>query len=535
MIASCGPLLVLGLGTDLLAVLRPQAADALEPLVAHRLITPLLLAAQLAFPLGLGGAVLRGGAFGVDRLVRRALVTAGIWLALLAAYGLALDAAWRADGPLRFLLGAAWPAAILLCAAIAGSFWPLQAALRATLERALFRDTYALPQALALLGNEALPLTTLPPLVGTVLDRLGRLLDLEWATIELVRATEPLLAYRWGQTVSPSLPTHRVTLQGTAGPLGILAVGPKGHDRELRTEDRQLLDTLAPILGLAIERTMLGAQLQSRVDRLERAEADLRALTRRVVAVQEEERRRLALDLHDDAIQPLARLARRLGDTARDGDAATDRLHALALDALAGLRAACGALRPPHLDEAGLPEALRALARATVAGTTLDVRVADSTVDPAALDPALALALYRVAQEALANTAKHAPGATTVRIALTALPPGDAGTAAALQLAIRDDGPGLGAAVGLGPVTPGAFGGLGLLGMAERVAPWGGTVTVTTPATGGTIVLARVPLHAGIDAIGTGTAAPDPAATHPRSDKIGERSGAPAGYPAETR
>jgi len=65
--------------------------------------------------------------------------------------------------------------------------------------------------------------------------------------------------------------------------------------------------------------------------------------------------------------------------------------------------------------------------------------------------------------------------------------------------------------------------------MAERVAAWDGAVTVTTPATGGTIVRVRVPLHAGLDAVGTGTAAPDPAATYPCGDGIGDRSGARAG------
>ncbi len=49
--------------------------------------------------------------------------------------------------------------------------------------------------------------------------------------------------------------------------------------------------------------------------------------------------------------------------------------------------------------------------------------------------------------------------------------------------------------------------------MTERVAPWGGTVTVTTAATGGTIVLARVPLHASLDAAGTGATASDSAVT----------------------
>ena len=219
-------------------------------------------------------------------------------------------------------------------------------------------------------------------------------------------------------------------------------------------------------------------ELAARVDERTR---DLRALATRLDEVIETERRRLARELHDDLGQELTALRLEI-DTrrahARDGDLASlDRMAAGVQRAHDGVRAILESLRPRILDEEGLDAAIRWLAgrlqeRAGWA-CELDLRLA------APVDDATALVAFRIAQEALTNTAKHASAA---RVAVSLASEGGW-----LSLTIHDDGP-----RGGGAVTPGR----GLTGMLERALSVGGELRVTPGSPSGTTVHARLPLRA---------------------------------------
>ena len=215
-----------------------------------------------------------------------------------------------------------------------------------------------------------------------------------------------------------------------------------------------------------------------------RAEDEARDLNGRLITAHEDERARLAHALHDDVTQRLALLAidagskeKGLSDTIagqamrsmrRDLVQLSEDVHALSY-----------ALHPAILEDLGLIEALKAeCARfGAVEGIPTSFRATDDVDQPT---PALSLCLYRVAQEALRNVARHS-GASSVEIALRAIGGG-------LELAVRDNG------VGFDPSRKQSRPSLGLAGMRQRLALVDGELLIKSAPGGGTSIVARAPL-----------------------------------------
>ncbi|MCK2214079.1 histidine kinase [Actinomadura sp. ATCC 31491] len=212
-----------------------------------------------------------------------------------------------------------------------------------------------------------------------------------------------------------------------------------------------------------------------------RLDADLRDSLDRITATRDEERRRLGRELHDGLGPTLTSVTLTLDEArrrlARDPGAVDElliRVREEMTATLESVRELVDGLRPPVLEELGLPGALRALAHATP-GPRVEVRTQNV---PAGLPAAVETAAYRIAQEALTNARRHAH-ATTILIALSRQ---DDGT---LRVTIADDGIGL-----PGEPSPG----VGLTSMRERAAEIGGTCAVTSSPSGGTEVTAVLPL-----------------------------------------
>jgi signal transduction histidine kinase len=205
-----------------------------------------------------------------------------------------------------------------------------------------------------------------------------------------------------------------------------------------------------------------------------------RAWALAVLGAQEEERRRIAHELHDEALQLVVELRRQVERAARSAPGAQEQLHdarALA-DALIGeLRTVAFRLRPPDLDDLGLVASLERLAaEASKHGTAAELQ-ADKDVTP--LPPATALAFYRVAQEALTN-AEHHGHARHVTLRLSLQPD-------TISLRIDDDG--IGFDVKRADSDTGQVH-LGLVGMRERMQIIGGELQVRSAAGQGTTVIA---------------------------------------------
>ncbi len=223
---------------------------------------------------------------------------------------------------------------------------------------------------------------------------------------------------------------------------------------------------------------------------LEVSHERLRALSRRLFEVQEEERRRLARDLHDDVGQALTALKIQLESLGRPGGEAAlrprfDDCVDTVQHTLERVRQLSLSLRPPQLDDLGLAAALRSHLdrQARVAGLQAHFEAEDA---PQELAPDTETACFRVAQEAINNVLRHARAHNLWLRLFTA--------AGRLAISVRDDGSGF----DLEAMRRRAAGGssLGLLGMEERMALAGGSFELRSAPGQGTVLLATFPLAA---------------------------------------
>jgi len=210
-----------------------------------------------------------------------------------------------------------------------------------------------------------------------------------------------------------------------------------------------------------------------------------RAYAAHLVTVQEDERRRLAQDLHDDPVQTLTYLVRMLEHLTDDPRLPPDlaplvrRDGELATVVVDALRTVIHGLRPPVLDDFGAVAALRQLVDEVRARCGISIRMRVSG-DEVRLSAQCELTVYRVAQEALSNVVRHAQ-ATHTRV--------DLHFGEQVVLTVTDDGRGMQETSGLRGVS----GGLGLVGMRERVTLVGGSLEVRARRPHGTLVLATLP------------------------------------------
>lgn len=208
-----------------------------------------------------------------------------------------------------------------------------------------------------------------------------------------------------------------------------------------------------------------------------------RAWALAVLSAQEDERRRIAQDLHDEALQLIVELRRRVDRAARAAPERRDELSGarlLADQAIEELRSVAVRLRPPDLDDLGLVASLERLVEdADRYGIDATLRV-EGSAEP--LAPSTALALYRVGQEALTNAEHHArANNVTLRVAF------DPGL---VRLTIADDGVGFDVER---VQAPGEDIHLGLVGMRERMELIGGELSIRSAPGRGTTVAAAAP------------------------------------------
>ncbi|HLZ72146.1 MAG TPA: HAMP domain-containing sensor histidine kinase [Dehalococcoidia bacterium] len=224
----------------------------------------------------------------------------------------------------------------------------------------------------------------------------------------------------------------------------------------------------------------LGETLNAMLDELDRARDRQTALAAQVISAQEEERRRISRELHDDTAQSLTSLLL-YAKALEEGEQRPAVREALAEirgevgRSLDGVRRLARELRPSALDDLGLAAALDWHVQEFGRRTGLAVRFENGCAGER-LRPAVELALFRVAQEALTNVAKHAGArSATVRLACSEH---------LVRLSVQDDGRGFDVAA-----TPA---GVGLYSMRERVALVRGAFTIVS-GTHGSEVRAEVP------------------------------------------
>jgi two-component system sensor histidine kinase UhpB len=237
------------------------------------------------------------------------------------------------------------------------------------------------------------------------------------------------------------------------------------------------------------EMAQLAFALNATLDELAEDRRHLRDLASQVIRAQEDERRRVSRELHDDTAQllfaQLLQVTAFKSTTDQHLQSVISHLEESTVAALEGVRRLALELRPPALDDLGLAEALAELCQ-RFRETSQTAISFDARGMRDRLSPDVELVLYRIAQEALTNVSKHAH-ATHVTVDLER-------TDTDVFLSIKDDGNGFdrsrftrGDGIGLG---------LGLFGMEERASLLGGTLRIWSEAGKGTEVFAFVSLRA---------------------------------------
>ncbi|RME10307.1 MAG: ATP-binding cassette domain-containing protein [Ardenticatenia bacterium] len=230
-------------------------------------------------------------------------------------------------------------------------------------------------------------------------------------------------------------------------------------------------------------------QLARQIEALDEANAALQAAQRRLLTEREEERKRLARELHDQIIQDLLSLNYQLEELDEHVD---DPAYVIAEleDIRQGirfmveeLRRICSNLRPPTIDSLGLRAALHSYAREWSQRTGILIKLAISE-DVARLPEHIELSIFRIVQESLSNVRKHAD-ATEVYITLVHNSP------RTILLTIADNGQGLPEDFDLSALA--RDGHFGLLGMSERVALLGGRLKLTNVPDGGLRIEVELP------------------------------------------
>jgi len=309
-------------------------------------------------------------------------------------------------------------------------------------------------------------------LVELAEDRFRALFDTNRAPILVVAAggavadANPAARELFGSSVRGA---HLPVLLGPAG----AAIASGGSVDEVVVAGRTFRPRCTEVTE-ASGRRLVQVVLQD-VTEERRRQGRLKEYARSVTRGQEEERRRIAQEIHDEPVQELVQLLRLLDIGADGASPATIGVIAearrVAEGTMRSLRDLARGLRPPSLDDLGLSATLRRLGAEFAERTAVEAQV-DVAGAGVRLDPDVELGVFRIAQEALRNVEHHA-GAHKVSLRLVLDPE--------LRLTVTDDGGGFDA----GERREGA---LGLLGMQERAQLLGGRLEVRRRKGGGTVV-----------------------------------------------
>lgn len=267
------------------------------------------------------------------------------------------------------------------------------------LDRRFFRDAYAVRQALLQLAGELGGHASAEEVLTALEEGIRRVLRPQWLRFAPETGEAPLvLPVRHGERLH-----------------GYLWLGPKESGEEYTGEERELLESVAAHAGTALETARLSAEL------LERQRAELAVRSAGVLSGAEDERRRLAADLHDQVLPELRAIAGEVEQLQSRANGMAPDLEQLGADVrgtMDSVREVMEALRPSALDMLGLWDALESLARRAASRAYPPVNVSIRRVgEEPDLTPEQSLTLYRVVQEAVQNALRHS-GAQRIGLVL---------------------------------------------------------------------------------------------------------------------
>ena len=461
---------------DTLLASRAASMDSAQVLVLSTIPDSLFWVVSFFIPVSIVISVLRYRLWDADFLINRTLVFGTLTGIVVSAFIIIV-------GLLSFLFQSSGNSMIAIVATglVALLFNPLRQRLQRAVNHLMYGERDEPYAALSRLGRQLestlAPEAVLPTVVRTVREAL----KLPYAAIYMKHGEESNKIV--AESASPSLPSvnGRIRVPGMeregrciplvhqGETLGYLVLGPRAPNEAFSSTDLRLLNALASQVGIAVHAVRLTADLQHSREQL--------------VLAREEERRRLRRDLHDDLAPTLASLALMASTVAdlipNNPETATALVKELQTEiraTVANIRRLVYDLRPPTLDDLGLLAAVRErAAQYSNAPGGFQVMV-DTPAGLLDLPAAVEVAAYRIVQEALENVSKHSRAQQcAIRFA----------NHDGLQIEITDDGIGL---------PPNVTSGVGLRSMRERAAELGGTCVIESGKTGGTHVVACLPI-----------------------------------------
>lgn len=267
--------------------------------------------------------------------------------------------------------------------------------------------------------------------------------------------------------------------------VGVLTIASR-EPRPFSQQEVQLLTAMGHQLGIAIENAELYRELQFK----EQMRAEL---LRQIISAQEDERRRVARELHDVTSQALATLGVRLEvlmaprvSDSKDIETQLEEMKSLLTTTSKEVHELIYDLRPSLLDDLGLPAALRSCAHNSLEAAGVEVYL-EVVGQEKRLPPQVEISLFRIVQEAITNIASHA----RAQSAYISLEFKDKGVA----VQVEDDGVGFDLSQVFG--SAGGWESVGLLGMKERAELLGGTLSIDTKPGGGTRLAVEIPVEWG--------------------------------------
>jgi signal transduction histidine kinase len=435
---------------------------SLSPL-ATILYTTTVYLLILLIPVSIAFAILRSRLWDIDLIINRTLVYGVLTASVVVLYVLVV-------GGLSTLLQVRGSLIISLLATglIAVLFQPLRSRLQSAVNRMMYGERDDPYRIISRLG-EHLEATLVPDaILPEIVETVAQALRLPYVAIELQEGDQLRMAASYGTPVDPSL---HMPLHYQQDTIGELLLASRSSGESFSSADRKLLDDLARQIGIAAHAVRLSADLQRSRERL--------------VLAQEEERRRLARELHDSVSQALYGISlgvhtarMQLDRDPKDLAESLDYVLELSEAALIEMRALIFELRPESLETEGLVIALNKQAAAMQARQSIVVQTYLGEEPDLPLE--VKQDLYRIVQEALHNTVKHAH-ASQVELHMDQV-------SGMVTVEVCDNGKGF-------DTTTSFPGHLGLHSMRERVKSLGGELRIESAPGQGTCVKAQVPVQ----------------------------------------
>ncbi|MFC1925268.1 ATP-binding protein [Chloroflexota bacterium] len=432
-------------------------------------------------------AILQHQLMGIRRLVHRGMVYGISTLALFMIINLILIAIVApftesdSDKNLYYLL-----LPIILVIGII-LFAPLRRGIRLLIDRFFYQDAVDYRSALGIVPQYLLMSGSTAEIATVISQRLAQVLSLESTLIFLGHGPSQVklaatvgekardISMRMRDQIEPYLKdpvsndlvelrlesdslifTH---LESSGHYLGYMILGPKSAGEVFMEEEKQLLATLIPIISLVFDKAELSDEL--------------RGLSQRLIKAEEKERARIAGDLHDGPLQKAAFLVSSIGSNLEDQRSYANQL-------VAELREICSSLRPAILGDLGLVPALEWLLDNSASRHDISPQIMLYNINEEdRFPPDIEDTLFRIAQEAINNTIKHA-WATSLNLSLSR-------EDGSVVLHVTDNGIGF-------KTTTRDKGKYGLPGMRERAIQVDGTLDIHSAPGLGTTVVVYIPI-----------------------------------------